>query len=230
MIVRITPRLFQLSACVATLTLLASFFAQPALAQKRYKGDFVPGDAVRITVWQDPGIEGADVSQLGIADDYLIDRAGYIFMPLIGRLRIVGHTSIELADLLAERYKKYMSGLNFVCTPLIRLNILGAVNKPGSYLLEEDATLWEAIGLADGPAPGVNLDEIALLRGGEVVAEKLLSQYENAYSLKEIGVRSGDQLRLPFRGTLFLRALVDYGSFFISAALLIIQIRRETNR
>ncbi len=223
--------LFTDSAMIAAVFVLALLTGSESLsAQSRLQGDFTPGDAVRITVWQDPGIENIDVGKLGISDDYLIDRAGYIFMPLIGRVRVVGYSTTELADLLVERYKKYVSGLNFVCAPLIRLNILGAVNKPGSYLLEENATLWEAIDLAEGPAPGVDLEQITLMRGGEVVAEKLLSQYENAYSLKEIGVQSGDQLRLPFRGKLFLRALVDYGSFFISAALLIIQIRRETNR
>ncbi len=202
-----------------------------AAGQSPARGDFAPGDAVRIIVWQDPNTISSsqlNIDRLGINNDYLIDRRGSILMPLVGEVRVVGRSKEALAEILSERYKRYISGLYFVCKPLIRLTIMGAVNQPGSYLVEPKASLWRAINLAGGPKPDADLRKIYLTRSGRVVAKNLLEVYEKAYSLQEIGVRSGDQLVLPRAGGFTLRTFMDYTSFVISAAILYLQIRRET--
>ncbi len=218
---------------IALITVLlfqnGAFFVADASGQSRYRDDFYPGDAVRVIVWQDPNsitASNLNIDRLGISDDYIIDRRGTILLPLIGEVRAVGLSKEALADTLSERYRRFISGLYFVCKPLMRLTIMGAVNQPGSYLVETTASLWQAINKAGGPKPDADLRKIYLSRSGKKVAENLLEVYEKAYTLKEIGVKSGDQLVIPpYRGFTF-RDILDYGGFLISLAVLYLQIQR----
>ncbi len=214
---------------VAVLAVLFLISATGAEAQRRIPGDFYPGDGVRVIVWQDPtraSIQDLNIDKLRIADDYIIDRSGQILLPLIGKVQAVGKTQEALAEYLQERYSEFITGLYFVCKPLIRITILGAVNRPGSYLVERNASLWETISTAGGPTPAAELKKIYLTRSDKVVAENLLEVYEKAYSLQEIGVRSGDQIVVPPKGRNFIRTMLDYGSFVMSVAVLYLQIRR----
>jgi len=201
-----------------------------AQAQSRIPGDFLPGDAVRIIVWQDPSYRSlteVDISKLGIADDYIIDRRGKIFMPLLGDVLVIGKTRVQLADYLRGQYEKIVAGLQFVCKPLIRLTILGEVAQPGAYLVEPTESLWQVISTAGGPVPTADLRKITLMRSDKVVAKGLLEVYEKAYSLKEIGVRSGDQLIIPPIKRFTFRTFMTVATFFMSIALLYLQIQRE---
>ena len=82
--------------------------------------------------------------------DYLVDQAGEIDFPVIGKLKVVGLSPDELRILLRDRLSEYLKdpiiniGLrNFTVT------VLGNVNRPGTYPVSgEQITILEAIGLA----------------------------------------------------------------------------------
>lgn len=204
-------------------------FAPNAEAQRSFPGDFEPGDGVRIITWQSP-VNKSNVGDLGISNDYIIDRRGRIFLPLIGDMRVVGLTREALQDSLEVRYRKYASGLSFVCKPLIRIAVLGVVNKPGTYVIEPTESLWSVIDLAGGPLTGADFEKIYYVRNGEVVAENLLAQFERAYSIQEIGMRSGDQLYIPGKSTFSIRTVFQYTSFLTSLVVLYFTIEDRRNR
>lgn len=216
------------STILFSITLALIFSANRLQAQTQFRGDFAPGDGVRIIVWQDPTNADVSIKQLGIERDYIIDRTGRILLPLIGEVTVVGKSKSQLAETLSERYRQYISGLYFVCLPLIRITVLGAVNQPGSYLIERENSLWQLIDKAGGPRPEANLEKIYLTRGGKIAAEGLLEVYEKAYSLAEIKVRSGDQVMVPFHSGLTVRDVMRYASFLMSGVSLYLQIRRAT--
>ena len=62
-------------------------------------------------------------------------------------------------------------------------------------------------------------------RGGRVVIKDLLASFEQGHSLKDIGVRSGDQVEAEFKDRLTMRDIIDYTNFLVSLAVLYIQIR-----
>ena len=82
--------------------------------------------------------------------DYLVDQAGEIDFPVIGKLKIEGLSPDELRNLLRDRLSDYLKDpiinirlLNFTVT------ILGEVNRPGTYPVGgEQITILEALGLA----------------------------------------------------------------------------------
>jgi protein involved in polysaccharide export with SLBB domain len=198
-------------------------------AQRGIPGDFAPGDAVRIITWQSPLAKGS-VENLGISDDYVIDRRGRIFLPLVGYIRVVGLSREKLADTLEDRYKKFASGLSFVCKPLIRITVLGEVNRPGSYIVEPSASLWHVINEAGGPQTSADFKKMYYMRNGEVVAENLLTQFERAYSIEEIGIRSGDQIYVPQIKFFTIGTVFQYISYASSLVILYFTIENRVRR
>ncbi len=196
-------------------------------AQSDIPGDFKPGDGVRVIAWQNPGAGSQNIDELNLSNDYLIDRTGQIFMPLIGYVRAVGLTRDGLAQILSERYKKFTKGVSFVCKPLLRLAVMGSVARPGSYLVKENATLWEVIDIAGGPVTGANLKKLYYTRGGRMVAKNLLGQFEQAYNIQEIGIQSGDQLVLPPHKKISLRTVIQVVSLGSSLLLLYLRLTEQ---
>ena len=202
---------------------------QDADAQRRYPGDFEPGDGVRVITWQSP-VNKSNVGDLGISNDYVIDRRGTIFLLLVGDVRVVGLTREALADTLEMRYRKFASGMSFICKPLIRIALLGSVNKPGTYIVEPTESLWSLIDQAGGPLTGAEFQKMYYMRNGEIVAENLLAQFERAYSIEEIGIRSGDQLYIPSKKSFRFRTLLEYSSFLSSLVILYFTIDERRGR
>jgi polysaccharide biosynthesis/export protein len=159
-------RLFAMSGCVL---LSSSLWAQgnaaapatttntsvaPAAAQagdatastKAHDDTFVIGndDVLAINVWKEP-----DVSRsIPVRSD------GKISLPLVGEVQAAGQTPAKLEQDIAAKLK------NFIAEPEVtvivqqinsqKFNILGQVNKPGSFPLLNSATVLDAIALAGG--------------------------------------------------------------------------------
>ena len=82
--------------------------------------------------------------------DYLVDQAGEIDFPVIGKIKVAGLSPDELRTLLRERLSEYLKD------PIINIRlvnytvtVLGQVNSPGTYPVNgEQITILEALGLA----------------------------------------------------------------------------------
>lgn len=88
---------------------------------------------------------GQQINQL-----YLVNEAGFINFPVLGKMKVSGLTRSELLKTLEERIEAYIKD------PIINLRInnfkvsvLGEVNTPGTYnIVSERVTLIEALSMA----------------------------------------------------------------------------------
>lgn len=99
--------------------------------------------------------------------DYLVDQAGEIDFPVIGKLKVVGLTPDELRMLLRDRLSEYLKDpiINIGLTNFT-VTVLGNVNSPGTYPVsgELKISILEAIGLAgDLSITGVR-DNVLVIR------------------------------------------------------------------
>ena len=211
---------------VLVFSLMLLIIAPDASAQQRFNQTFKKGDALRLIVWQ-PWRTGETKSPgMNLGGDYSIDSRGYVFFPLIGEVNVISHNTTSLAVDLKEKFSAYMQDPVIVVEPLIRITLIGAFKKPGTYLVRPDASLWEVVDLADGPESNANLEKLAVSRAGKKVKEKLLSGFERAYSIEEIGVRSGDQILLPGRSSFGVRDALEILRFGISILQLYLLLDR----
>jgi len=98
--------------------------------------------------------------------DYLIDEAGEIDFPVVGKIKIAGLSPEETRILLRTKLSEYLIG------PIInirlrnfRVTILGEVNRPGTYSVGgEKITILEALGLAGDLTIKGKRDNVMVIR------------------------------------------------------------------
>ena len=113
---------------------------------KAHDDNFVIGDddVLAVSVWKEP-----DVSRsVPVRSD------GKISLPLVGEVQAAGQTPLKLEQSITARLKNYIAEPEVtVIVQQInsqKFNILGQVNRPGSYPLTNSATVLDAIAVAGG--------------------------------------------------------------------------------
>jgi polysaccharide export outer membrane protein len=135
-------------AVLAWLTL--AFLPGIAAAQGQVGAEYRlgPGDVVRITVYNNPDL----------TTEAQVNQHGRITFPLIGDVRIGGIEKGQAEQIIARRLGKG----GFVLKPQVNLlvlgfksqqiSVLGQVNRPGKYPIEQASTLADLLAIAGGVA------------------------------------------------------------------------------
>lgn len=129
------------------------------IAQGSLKDVFRIGDKAEITVYNIERLTG----------EYVVDRAGNISFPLIGNVKVVGLSTVELQEILTQKY-----GADYLQNPSIdvkieskefgRVVVDGAVNEPGVFEVDDIISVSEAIALASGLDEFSNGSEVYIIR------------------------------------------------------------------
>jgi polysaccharide export outer membrane protein len=134
--------------------------ADGSTAPKPHDDSFVIGndDVLAINVWKEPDISRS----IPVRSD------GKISLPLVGEVQATGQTPLKLEQEIAAKLKNYISEPEVtVIVQQInsqKFNILGQVNKPGSYLITNSATVLDAIAMAGGFRDFAKQKSIYILR------------------------------------------------------------------
>jgi len=118
---------------------------------------------------------------------YILDPQGAIHLPVLGTVVLENMTQQEAQQSITEVFsRQYSSG-----SPLIKIvsfqnsefvTIIGEVEQPGNYAIENQLSLIKAIGIARGFTDDADMDRVRVIRksaGGEVVQvnfKKLISR------------------------------------------------------
>lgn len=113
---------------------------------RAHDSTFVIGndDVLAINVWKEPEVSRS----IPVRSD------GKISLPLVGEVQAAGSTPLKLEQDIAARLKNYIEEPEV--TVIVqqvnsqKFNILGQVNKPGSYPLTNSPTVLDALAIAGG--------------------------------------------------------------------------------
>ncbi len=172
--------------------LFFAVLALPLTALGQSRQTLGPGDAVRITVFQNPDL----------ATEARISERGTIGFPLIGEVAIGG---LDPADAEALIARKLIEG-KVVLKPQISLNVLrvrsrqvsvlGQVARPGRYALDDvSSNLTDMLALAGGISPGGDGNVTVILnRDGKIVKADIdvPGMYRTGDMSRNIGLENGD--------------------------------------
>ncbi|BAF72687.1 polysaccharide biosynthesis/export family protein [Sulfurovum sp. NBC37-1] len=116
----------------------------------------LPQDRLRILLYKDPGQISAEVMQKFTEninpEGVLVNATGYVKLPLIGKVKVVGLTQTQAANRIEALYRKELTDPSvYVEIMNKRVYVLGEVNKQGVVKLDkEKMTLFEAIAFSGG--------------------------------------------------------------------------------
>lgn len=148
-----------------------------------------PGDVIKIQIFGHDELSG----------DYLIDENAVLLLPLIGEMNVRDMTVPELRTRIRAGYAQLFTQAFITITPLFRVAVLGEVVRPGLYNVDPTLTVYDLLALASGPLRTANERKTRLLRGGQEIAIGIDPASLARATLRELGIRSGDQILVPRR-------------------------------
>jgi polysaccharide export outer membrane protein len=133
----------------------------PKIALQKYDATIQPNDALTISVsCFEPQLaipfNLVDTRNIGNIDpssaliSYLVNNAGEIEFPVLGRIYVGNKTIGQIRDLLTDKIKPFIKDpIVIVRRVNFRITVLGEVQKPGSFSISsERVTILEALGMA----------------------------------------------------------------------------------
>ena len=139
-----------------------------------------------------------------------VDLAGYISLPLVGRVRAGGHTPEQLEAELSRRLKAYIReprvavGISrFRSQPV---SVIGAVNQPGVHQLEGRKTLIEILSLAGGlrDDAGHKVKITRRIEWGAVPLPAAETDASGQFSMAEVSLQEVMEARNPAENVLIM--------------------------
>ena len=131
----------------------------------------LPQDRLKIILYKDPAVSaelGQPMGEVINPDGVLVDAKGYVYLPLIGRVKVAWLTQPQATKKIEKLYKKYLTEPSVYLEVMNkRIVVLGEVNKPGIVKLDkEKMSLLEALGFAGGLTDDAVRTEILVLSKG----------------------------------------------------------------
>ncbi len=148
-------------------------------------------DILNINVWKEPEMSRV----VPVRPD------GMITLPLIGEIKAVGLTPLQLQDQISGLLKKFMSDpqVTVIVTEVrsLTFNVVGQVLKPGYYPLTRRMTVLDAIALSGGFQPFAKQKKVYVLRTSAGKQVRLPFNYKDVIK----GKRADENIELQPRDT-----------------------------
>jgi len=144
-----------------------------------------PNDQLRVQVYNEPSISG----------DYQVDGAGYISVPLAGRIKASGRTAGQLERAIVAALSRGMlkdPRVNVQVSNYAAFYIHGEVKKSGEYPYRPGLTVMDAVATAGGFTYRADESKAVVRRAGDNVDSVVPLD-------RTISVSPGDNIKIPER-------------------------------
>jgi Periplasmic protein involved in polysaccharide export len=155
------------------------------------KYPFHCGDAVGISVVPD--------TAAFLSGQFPIDDDGCIDLPIVGRKPVTSMTQEELGNYIKNTFMQYLHFPSVRVQPLIRLELMGGFQRPGFYYFSPHTSFWEVFRIAGVPIREDGIEKLKLKRARTAIDFDPVLSVENTQSLRQMGLRSGDQIMVTAR-------------------------------
>lgn len=134
--------------------------------------------------------------------DFSVDRNGEIFLPKVGKIKLIGVRYRDLRDRIASaiglRYREFDVTVSVKRLRGIRVYVTGFANHPGAYSLNSLSTLVNAVLAAGGPASGGSFRSVKLYRNGQEVRDFDLYEFvRRGIKANDVILQNEDVLFIP---------------------------------
>ncbi|WP_454802291.1 polysaccharide biosynthesis/export family protein [Mucilaginibacter phyllosphaerae] len=95
-------------------------------------------------------VGGAQPGNMAAATGYLVDKEGYVDVPILGKIKLAGLTTLQARETVRTKalaaFKNPIVDVRF---SNFKITVIGEVNRPAAYIIpNEQVTLLDAIGYA----------------------------------------------------------------------------------
>lgn len=147
-----------------------------------------PGDVLRVRIW------GWPTPQDNVEGSFPVEASGVSYLPVIGRLEVVGKTAEDVQEEFRRRFAEEQRNPVVTVSAMFAVSVMGEVKVPGVVDVSPGYTVFEALSLSGGFAEDANRTQILLVRGGKSVEVGGRTASEAATSLAAMRLESGDRV------------------------------------
>jgi polysaccharide export outer membrane protein len=177
--------------------LLVSLVTGAALARAQALPDYQlqPGDQIEVSVW----------GEEELLRTVLLRPDGKFAFPLTGEIAAAGRSAADVQAELREKLLPYIP--EAVVTVSVtgiegnRVYVIGQVQRPGSYIMNPQISVLQALSLAGGMTPFAAVNDIIVIRGRGSDQEVLRFGYDSISRGRDLGqniqLESGDVVIVP---------------------------------
>jgi len=162
--------------------------AAPAMGQGR-STPFQVGDRILLRVEADSVL----------SDTFTVVAGPALRLPEIGEISLAGVSRSEVEPHLTRVLGRYIKHLTLEARALIRISVMGEVERPGFYAVPTDLVLPDALMLAGGATADARLDRLSVMRGNAALQDEsaLQAAIARGATIDELGMRAGDRIQVP---------------------------------
>ena len=161
------------------------------IRERLVQGDFLPGDRVVLNVEGDTAL----------SNTFTVRAGGVLSLPNLPDASLSGVLRSELEGHLTKHIARYLRNPSVSASSLIRLAVIGEVQRPGFYPVSADVPLSDIVMTAGGPTQAADLGRMTIRRG----SAELLSTADlrialvNGLTVDQLNLRSGDEIAIGAR-------------------------------
>lgn len=130
------------------------------------------GDSIAITVWDAPQFNSHSI----------VKSNGTITIPLLGEMMVAGYEKVELVRILRRRLSEYIKGdILFsveVLSPPLKVSVFGMVGHQGSFPVNTQISLVEALIMAGGWGEAADLRYVRITHQSAFGFESLSVEFD----------------------------------------------------
>ena len=192
---------------------------EAALVRHRLQeGDFQVGDRILLRV---------DVEE-ALSDTFVVQEGRMLDLPEIGDVPLSGVLRAELEGHLTDYLARFLRDPVVRARSLVRLAVLGAVNRPGFYFLPSESLVDDALMTAGGPSTSANITDIRIERGEDPIWEgdPLQDAIVEGRTIDQLNLLAGDRILIPDSGAGGPWATLRNISLLLGVALSVIFLTR----
>lgn len=121
------------------------------------------------------------ISGIRSGEGYLVDKSGYVNLPVLGKVKLAGLTKEQAAEMLTDEIKKSVKNptvnvrfLNF------KITVIGEVSRPSTFTVPtEKITVLEALGLAGDMTAFGRRENVLLIREKDGIRSAVRIDFTN---------------------------------------------------
>lgn len=152
------------------------------------------GDLIGVNVWKEPSLSGA----VKVRPD------GYITLPLVNEVQVVGLTTSQLRKLLEEKYKEFTTDpfvtIRIEAIASTEVFLVGEVVRTGAYQLNGNETILQVLSRVGGLGVFADRSNIKVVRREGDKITQYVVDYDAIIKgdlKQDILLRPGDRIIVP---------------------------------
>jgi len=153
------------------------------------RGDFQAGDRIRLQVDSEPQLN----------DTFPVGPNQELVLPVVGVISLHGVLRAEVQTAMTRELSRMLRDPIVRATALIRVSVIGEVNKPGFYLLPPTSVVSDALTAASGPTQNARVEKMYVERAGRrfIEGQPLQQLMAEGRTLDDANIRPGDKFVVP---------------------------------